>query len=454
MKSVGKKIFWLGGSMGALYTGYISWLQYGDSAKDWLVHGTLGFPIRINQANRTKKLLRLNHFNNMDKIVDKDLLALVKDLNQLTHAINLNDFEIKDDLVQLEISKELERVHETLLQYNERYLKNIEENIQIGTKDRLNQLEEQFFKDTQEKDKELNVQYAENFDKLKKQLNSEYQDLLNQNLAANAKNFKQQFENELTLFSMQQTESFNQLIDEKLNAERNNKLANLSELDSRMGRFSDLFENLDEIMIKNYITKRLLSQICSIQEKFNRYQVNSINLKPDIESLKLTISLYPNGHKCEVNCDCQNRKSCKCDENMQGKDNKLMEAIITELENISAQDNILSNEQLVEKWNLLSTDFKTPSLLPVNAGFMGHLMSSLYSLFQITRTSADEELDLKYNKIQESLILFKLNAALDDALDLSIHSRRICDNWIKHARRRLEVTTLLDLLSHEIRSLS
>lgn len=454
MRTAGKKILGLGGSIGVIYTGYISWLQYGDLAKDWLVHSTLGFPIRIHRNDKNKKFLKLNSFNKVDKIIDKDLIKMVENLNQLTHVINLQDFEIKDELIQLEVHRELEKVYQSILDYNEQYLNNIEENIRIGTKERLQQLEDKYKNDTEDKENLLNIQFAENFDKFKDELDSKYQDLLKRNLSANAEKLRQHYENEITLFSIKQTEEFNKLIDSKLNQERNNKLANLIELDSRIGKFGKSINKLNSMVIKNHITKRLVLQINGIQEKLNLYQLDSINLKPDIESLKLTISLYPNNRRCKKNCSCKKNGSCHCNNNKKFSDIKLMETIVKELENITSQDIILSNEQLVNNWNLLSTHFRTASLLPVNAGLMGHLLSKIFSLFQFTKTSLNEELNNKYNKIQENLILYKLNAALDDALDLNTPSRKICDGWIKHARRRFEVVTLLDLLNHEIKNLS
>lgn len=465
----------------------LSW----DHIKSYVMGKTIGIPItrhvpsNKNQATINEDVteivepIKLSTIS-MDTSNDPNLGLVIENLNEIINAINNSDIVINNKMEKKSIDDSMQTLLKTIQSWNNAFITHIEDHINEGTRDRIIELDNKFNELVAQKEREIENKYNLQFRNFKEDLEEKAAQTLAVGLRANEAKLTAKKENEIALLSITQVDEFNKIVTDKVEAERNGKLQNLLELDERVNKFNETIEAVDNLVVRNTVINKLNSILKTIQDEVTSFNTSCVDLNKQINQLKLMASVLPSkpGKK---NCKCCSKGSCKsmgekknntephkvCKCSMK-KDPSLLDITLNELDDITKETPILSNEQLYNRWSLLGQDFKVSSLLTPNAGFFSHLMAKIFSLFLFTKignqpqvttkiSKEDEERDnnlaIVYSRIQNNIKLSKLEDAVLDAVQLDGWSRALCEDWIENARRKLEVETMLQLLNNEIKTL-
>lgn len=466
----------------------LSW----DHIKSYIMGKTIGIPIprRVpggkNQSLEEKDVteviepIKLGPIT-MDTSNDPNLGLVIDNLNQIINVINNSDIVINNDIEKKSIEESIQVLLQTIQSWNNAFITHIEDHINEGTRDRIIELDNKFNELVAQKEDEIETKYNLQFMKFKDDLEEKAAQTLAVGLHANEAKLRAKKENEIALLSITQVDEFNKIVTDKVEAERNGKLQNLLKLDERVNKFNETIESVDNLVMRNTVITKLTTIVKIIQDEITSFNASSADINKQINQLKLMASILP-ASPGKKSCKCCSTGSCKptgdakkdnghhkvCKCSMK-KSPTLLDVTLNELDDATKENSILSNEQLYNRWSLLAQDFKVSSLLTPNSGFFSHLMAKIVSLFLFTKignqpeltttkvNKEDEEKDknlaIVYSRIQNNIKLSRLEDAVLDAVQLDGWPRALCEDWIKSARRKLEVETMLQVLNNEIKTM-
>lgn len=140
------------------------------------------------------------------------------------------------------------------------------------------------------------------------------------------------------------------------------------------------------------------------------------------------------------------------------KDDDLLFAAVQAFPTEAVEKNgLLSNAQLLQRWNLLAPELRSAALLPPNAGVLGHLSAKFFSYFLISkRGSVAGDVSNDIESVIANVVYKLENGDLDDAVELvgglKGWSRKLSSDWLTEARKKLEVEVLVDLVEAGVES--
>lgn len=433
----------------------ISWDNIKSKYSSYITGSTLGIPVHRPKNDKEAKLLQLKLLDNSKlKDLDPRFNIILHELRATVDTLNNQQIPLTNFQTEV-ITNRFNDLYEIIFKFNEKLSENINESIINGTKDRINQFENNYQEKIVTKEKQLEDKYKEKFENFKSGLEENVTKLLEISLEANQEKMRAKQANEITLLSITQVQEFNKIIEEKVEKERNAKLSNLKALDERIANFTKTMNKLGDILTKNQVITRLSLMVNDMKNRFDFNDSYSFEINGEINRMKaLSKALQKNGCACSSgNCKC---KKCSCSMKDKKNNEKLLDVTINELETLTKDGPILSNEQLFNRWNLLESDFKTASLLPPNAGILGHITAKFFSFFLFSKkgiSTSSDDLDALFARVQTNLEMSKLDNAIEDVVSLNGWPRVLCEQWIKDARRKLEVESLINVLDAELKVL-
>lgn len=358
---------------------------------------------------------------------------LVNSLNSIIQEVNERGLEVSEENFNIVVGVFCAVVN-ALKSMNESVDVKISGDLKQKTCKTIQQLQQKFNNDLKTKELEIAEDYMNKFETFKENLEQLTAQQLQIDLKAHEQALLARQRNEVAQLSIRQVEEFNKIIESKLEKERNGRLAKLNELDTAVESLIPLFEKLHKHAIKSECLSQLAFTIKNLRTKLTTARDAPVDLNEDIKRLRLLTNVIPNKSKC-----------CK---------HSLLDIAVTELES-KIKDKIVSNEQLYSRWLLLQPELKTTSLLPPNAGFLGHLTAKLFSFLLFTKEgySTTQDMDSIIARVTENLRTNRLHLALGDVVNLTGWSRRCASDWIELARQRLEVLALIDVIDSDIKTL-
>lgn len=366
---------------------------------------------------------------------------LVKGINDAIRAINEQKIEVAEEQLSVIIE-----AHQALTTSVVNFNKDIESVVEQGISERTAQLVSDLTNkyETRLKEDEANLtsKFTEELQDYRKGLEERSAKQLAEDLKANEQTLLAKHANEVALLSITQVEEFNKILKEKLDTERDGRLAHLKDLDSGVGRLLESVDNLNHILMKKEAVTQLTLTIEELKTKLQSSNSHALNIESQLKKLKSLSDILPG--KPKPCCKSKNKSPA------------LIDVAISELDNLTSKQEILTNEQLYNRWNLLGDDFKTASLLPPNAGILGHTFAKMFSFLLFTKEGSspkNQDLDSVFARVNENLRLSKLDKAVEEVVALQGWPYVLCQEWINDARRKLEVESLVDVLDCELRTL-
>ncbi|KAL3235046.1 MICOS complex subunit MIC60 [Nakaseomyces bracarensis] len=397
-------------------------------------------PIHDSIKELQLKLLELDSENNSEA----ELQKIIDSLNNTVNLINEQKFRIGGMKLE-KVEESYHQLIEDILHLDKNLKETVSHSINEKAEEVASKLSKQYKRKLSVSEVELQDKYKNEFLHLKEELEKHYADLLAQKLEANKQHLETKHANEVALLSITQVREFNKIIKEKVDAERNGRLSNIQQLEEKSKEMTKALDNVTKIVTRSEAVKQIAQNIEKIRSKLNSHELNSLSLSEDLTRLRtLTDIAVPGPKPC---CKSKNLTP------------PLFRVALAELEATTSSENskILSNEQLYNRWNLLENDFKTASLLPPNAGVLGHFTAKIFSFLLFTKRGSAPpdatDLDSIFARVNEDLRLSKLDAAVSEVVGLKGWTHVLCDDWLKSARRKLEVEQLVDILDTELKSL-
>lgn len=289
---------------------------------------------------------------------------------------------------------------------------------------------------------QLMQQFEKDVSNLKVEFEKKFDNQLKASLQANEQAMLAKHKNQLAMLSIKQVQEFNKIISDKIENERNGRLKNLSELNDSVKTVSDSLASLEETLLRSECVNQLTALVSSIRFKLNLDNAPSLDISKDLQKLNTLVNILPGKPN---KCDC--------------KDPQLIDVVVNELNSLASAKGtnrqVLSNEQLLNRWGLLQDKVREASLLPPNAGFLGHVSAKFFSLFLFSKSgiSNDNDIDSVISRVTENIKLNRLDKAVEDVVQLQGWSRLEADDWLQAARSKLELETLVDVIDHEIKTL-
>lgn len=354
-----------------------------------------------------------------------EINSAVEKFNSLITAINNNDIKVSQQLVN-KILDSIKTIESQLDQFKNN-------NAEV-----INKLTSKL---TSENEIALKQQLNENLKELFTKFNTEVSQIKNhfEKVAAHDIEITKQrldieYDNKLKSLLMDQLKSFQEHVTEKIENERDGKLKNLQRLSDKIDKIQEveiqLFENFEKL------------------NKFNDLQTH-LNI---LKNLVFNFETYQN------NFDELNGKQILSEigslSNLT-KDDDLTNLVVSSFPTKGIQSSgLLSNAQLKARWNLLVPELRSVSLLPPNAGILGHMSAKFFSFFLISKNGNvvdGADIESVIAKVNYNLDHNELANAIEIVSSLKGWTRKLSNDWLIEARKKLEVEFLVDLMDSEIK---
>lgn len=274
----------------------------------------------------------------------------------------------------------------------------------------------------------LLLQYNLEKGQLEKKLNQQLQ----REVEATKQTIEQAAVNAVTMVRINQTKEFEQLVTEKIDSERDGRLANLEKLNLRLGDLEKFAEGLEKQVVANQKRQKLHRTVVELKTLLFDYPetLPPKLLRPVVNEL-IALSNEAN--------------------------DPLLEEALRNLGPLIATESthsLLNNAQLLARFDQLAPELRLASLLPPNAGLLGHLASQVFSklLLPVKGTNPNgNDIELVIGRVEDALTHNRLDDAVEEVAHLKGWPRKLADDWLQLGRQRLEVEFLVDLIDAESR---
>lgn len=315
---------------------------------------------------------------------------------------------------------------------------------------------------------ELISKFLSDFNREIGKIKDNYEKNLAHDVELTRKSVEVEFENKLKLAQIEQLKAFEQNITTKIESERNNKLKNLNELFKKV----EFLENFEIELFNNFEKFTKYNQLNVVLNNLKKFVINPETYGNNLNELNGTKILN------EINKLAELTKPAVV-EATKGKNLTSEDDLITLSIKALPADNIrttglLSNAQLIQRWNLLVPELRSASLLPPNAGLLGHLSAKFFSYFLISKQGnvptdlpagigagagkplvdsklIGNDIESVISRVNYNLSNGDLDNAIETVSNLKGWSRKLSNDWLVEARKKLELEFLVDLIETEIK---
>ncbi|KAK6461368.1 formation of crista junctions protein 1 [Scheffersomyces coipomensis] len=384
-------------------------------------------PVAIESVKKDIEHLPLIKVNeNVASSVDETIKNTIESFNSLIQSIDASHVgpakanfikAINDNISELTLKLDA-------------LTKKFEEELQSKLKSSQTELLSSYTK----KELELTENLLHQFNREKSQLEKKLNQRLKQEVQATKEAISQAAVNAVSMVRIEQTKNFEKLIADKMNEERNGKLANLESLSSRLSELEAFAESFETQLVNNHNRSILQKSLATFKSVLFASEVDEKpkSLKPYIENLN-DISFKTN--------------------------DEVIDLALSELNHLLAKESsqsILTTSQLLSRWEQLTPELRSASLLPPNAGLLGHFASAIFSklLLPVKGNKPDgKDIESVIARVENSLIKGDLDVAVEEVANLKGWSRKLADDWVIEGRKRLEAELLVNLIESELRLL-
>lgn len=359
-------------------------------------------------------------------IADDSVKATIQSFNDLLGLLDGSNLGPQKDAMVRKISENITALSLKLAALNNSF----EEELEARLKDTKTQL---LTAHTQ-KELELTQSMLDQYNQEKTSLEKKYKERLTHEVEAARKALSQAAVNATTMVRVEQTKKFEAMIKKKIDEERDGRLKNLDALSTRV-------EDIEKFALG------LEKQVSSIQSKTLIQRAST--------KLKSLLTQTPE--------DAPAQSFGPFVEGLQtasGKaDDELIALALAELRPLLTQEStqsILTVPQLLTAWEQLTPELRSASLLPPNAGLLGHLASVFFSklLMPVKGAKPDgRDIESVIGRVEQSLVRGELDSAVEEVANLKGWTRKLADDWVREGRKRLEAEFLIELIDAETKVL-
>lgn len=356
--------------------------------------------------------------------VDASVKSTVNSFNQLIKSIDAADVGGSPQLIK-SIEEAISGLNTRLDGLTVKFNEEVQSKVKVSQTELLSLYTK--------KELELTENFLNQFKSEKAHLENKLNQKLIQEIESTKDALSQAAANAVSMVRVQQTKNYEQLIVDKINKERDGRLANLDQLNGRLGELETFATSLEKQLSANHEKQLIHQYIVRLRSALLRSDPSSRvqSVQPFVDDLvKVATS-----------------------------NNELISLALQDLQPLIAKESthsLLTNSQLLSRWEQLVPELRSASLLPPNAGLLGHLTSILFSKLLIPVKGAKpdgKDVESVIARVESSLVRGDLDVAVEEATNLKGWSRKLADDWVVQGRKRLEIETLLNVIESESRIL-
>lgn len=377
-------------------------------------------------SGQTEQLPQIALANQESTSADETVHATIKAFNDLISLIDASTIGNQKDALISNINTNIGLLSTKLNKLNNAF----EEEI----KERLKSTQTELLSSYTQKELDMTRNILEQFNSEKLQLEQKYKAKLSKEVEAAKEAISQAAVNATSMVRVEQTKRFEALVKDKIDLERNSRLKNLEAVNSRLEEVEAFAASLEK-QISASSSKTLVQQSLG--------KLKSLLFQTHEDSAAKFYQLYV------ANLESVTAKS----------QDEVINLAVSELKpvlNGESSQSILTIPQLLTAWEQITPELRSASLLPPNAGLLGHLSSILFSklLLPVKGAKPDgKDIESVIARVENSLVRGELDAAVEDVANLKGWSRKLADDWVKEGRKRLEAEFLVSLIEAEARIL-
>lgn len=383
-------------------------------------------PVEVESITRDVARLPLIELkSDIDSSVDKSVKQTISSLNDLIQSIDASSLSKTNSGLVKSIDSNINQLANKLNVLTKEFDNELQNKLKVSQTELLSS----FTKKELELTENLIYQFNQEKTQLEKRLNQR----LEHEIKAAREAISQAANNAVSMVRIEQTKNFEALVTERINEEREGRLANLEKLNDKINELEKFAESFERQIANNH--KRNL-----IQQSVNKLKLLLLT-PPEASDKPKSIEPYVKALK-DVSTD-----------------DEVLNLALKDLDILLAKESthsLLTNAQLLTRWEQLEPDLRSSSLLPPNAGLLGHLSSVIFSklLLPVKGVKEDgKDIESVIGRVESSLARGQLDIAVEEATNLKGWSRKLANDWVLQARKRLEVEFLLNLIETESRLL-
>lgn len=357
---------------------------------------------------------------------DETVKATISSFNELISLIDASSIGPQKDALIKSINENINKLSVKLSSLNSSFEKELQNKLKTSQTELLSSYTK--------KELELTQNLLDQYNYEKTQLEKKYQDRLVKEVEAAKDAISQAAVNATSMVRIEQTKRFEKLVKEKIDNERDGRLKNLEAVNSRLEELEELALSLEKQVTASRskaLIQRSLSNLKSLL--YNTAEdAPAKSLKPYVEDLESV--------------------SAKADDEVI----KLALPQLKALLSSESSQSILTTPQLLAAWEAITPELRSASLLPPNAGLLGHLASTIFSklLLPVKGVKPDgKDIESVIGRVEQSLIRGDLDVAVEEVANLKGWTRKLADDWVKEGRKRLEAEFLVSLIDAETKIL-
>lgn len=349
----------------------------------------------------------LNHFIklvNESKAIPADIDALSKEINSLADTIDSIKAEAKAEAEKkaaavVDVSQTEERLESTIAEI----------------KTALNEQEEK---------------WAREYHEETKRLTQAHNDRLQAEVEARSKVIFAHVNNQLAAIHNARDKEFSQQIADRIENERDGRLSKLQDLSNQLSEVQELAVKATEIIQQS-------DRAAKMQLAVTRFRValesdEPIPLAPYFDTLKQLVDLKKSNDSADA-------------------DSEFLSAVLNSIPKDVLTQGVLSPAQLVARFHLLEPELRSASLVPPNAGILGHFGSLVLSklLWKKEGSPEGEDVEAVLSRANTALSEGRITDAVVEVNSLKGWPKKLAGDWLAEGRKRSEIEFLIDLLAED-----
>lgn len=303
-------------------------------------------------------------------------------------------------------------------------------------------LQKQYGEEYAKKTTELTAQLTETLDSAKKEMDKKYDERLKLDVTETAKTIMAQAESIIQEAKIKTVSELSDTISAKVVAERDGKLANLDALHQRVQEIEAQEVEMSKAAESLVNLRRVEQTVSSINQLLSSNESSATvgqALVRELTTLKRLVAPLNND---VINASLNSLPSD---------------------ESILTSGGVLTQSQLISRWQLLAPQLREVSLLPPNAGVLGYMSSWVFSKLLVQKSGSPVKDDDKISgadvesviaRVNNYLTKNELDNAVEEVTNLKGWPRQLADDWVSEGRKKLELQFLMSVVSTEMQVMS
>lgn len=344
-----------------------------------------------------------------------------------------------------DIQKEVDHISDSVSALSSKY-PDTKKDMSKAAQDSISQIKENLekkYKDEVAKHSEdLTKELTKTLEESRKEMEQKYNERLKLDVSEAAKAIIEEADNVIARVKVNSAQYLKEVVAKRVESERNGKLANLNALGERVKQ----------------IEKQELELSSAAETMIGFRKINS-----SLDAIRNILYSNTPSEKCgqelvkQINALKNLTKPLK---------NDVINSALSSLPSdrtLLKTGGVLTQSQLISRWESLTPEIRKVSLAPPNSGVLGQISSFLFSKLLVQKSGVPEKSDDSIAgsdvesvlaRVNDDLVKNNLDSAVEEVANMKGWPRRLANDWLEESRKKLELQFLVEVIDTEIRVIS